>query len=253
MANKLLADRDACRQALGVQLRQAATRAQDASFSEIRLPESQTRRPGRHSWLIHACTEHNRQIWHRRVGYLDETGFAMGIISSGMVVTSAERRSNAKLAQPGNREWATVIQGVSSQGWCLPPFIIVAGLYHLSTWYEDSPLPQDWVIATTENGWTTNERGLEWAQHFDNHTKPRTAGEYRLLILDGHESHLSVDFELYCKKQKIITLCMPSHSSHILQPLDIGCFGPLKQAYGRQIETILLYGWNGSKVSVYQL
>jgi hypothetical protein len=29
---------------------------------------------------------------------------------------------------------------------------------------------------------------------------------------------------------------MPAHSSHILQPLDIGCFGPLKQAYGRQIE-----------------
>jgi hypothetical protein len=61
-------------------------------------------------------------------------------------------------------------------------------------------------------------------------------GEYRLLILDSHESHLSVDFQLYCKENKIITLCMPSHSSHILQPLDIGCFGPLKQAYGRQIE-----------------
>jgi len=29
---------------------------------------------------------------------------------------------------------------------------------------------------------------------------------------------------------------MPAHSSHILQPLDVGCFGPLKQAYGRQIE-----------------
>jgi hypothetical protein len=166
----------------------------------------------------------------------DETGFMMGIISTGIVVTSAERRSNAKLAQPGNREWTTVIQGINSQGWWLPPFIIVAGQYHLSTWYQDSPIPQDWVIATAENGWTTNEMGLEWVRHFNKHTKPRTTGEYRLLILDGHESHLSVDFELYCKDNKIITLCMPSHSSHILQPLDVGCFGPLKQAYGRQIE-----------------
>jgi ribosomal protein L17 len=32
---------------------------------------------------------------------------------------------------------------------------------------------------------------------------------------------------------------MPPHSSHILQPLDVGCFGPLKQAYGRQIETMM--------------
>ncbi len=32
---------------------------------------------------------------------------------------------------------------------------------------------------------------------------------------------------------------MPSHSSHILQPLDVGCFAPLKQAYGRQIEDLM--------------
>jgi hypothetical protein len=44
----------------------------------------------------------------------DETGFMMGIISTGMVVTSAERLSNTKLVQPGNREWVTVIQGVNA-------------------------------------------------------------------------------------------------------------------------------------------
>ena len=102
----------------------------------------------------------------------DETGFMMGVISSGMVVTSAHRRSGTKLVQPGNREWVTVIQGVNSQGWTVPPFIIVSGKNHLSTWYQDSPLPQDWVIATSDNGWTTNEIGLEWIQHFDKHAKP---------------------------------------------------------------------------------
>lgn len=32
---------------------------------------------------------------------------------------------------------------------------------------------------------------------------------------------------------------MPHHSSHILQPLDVSCFGPLKKAYGRQIEDLM--------------
>lgn len=145
-----------------------------------------------------------------------ETGFMIGVISTGMVVTSAETRSNTKLAQPGNRELVTVIQGVNSQGWTVPPFTIVWGKYHLSTWYEDSPLPQDWVISTSDNGWTTNERGLEWIQHFDKHSKPWTSSKYRLLILDGHESHHSTDFGLYCKENNIITLCMPPYSSHIL-------------------------------------
>jgi len=32
---------------------------------------------------------------------------------------------------------------------------------------------------------------------------------------------------------------MPPYSSHLLQPLDVGCFGPLKQAYGQQIEELM--------------
>jgi hypothetical protein len=169
----------------------------------------------------------------------DETGFMMGIISTTMVVTTSEGRSRAKLAQPGNREWATVIQGVNAQGWAIPPFIILAGQYHLSNWYTECDLPADWVLATTENGWTTNERGLEWIKHFDNHTTSRTKGPYRLLILDGHESHHSTEFELYCQEHNIVTLCMPPHSSHLLQPLDVGCFALLKREYGRQIEDLM--------------
>lgn len=169
----------------------------------------------------------------------DETGFMMGVISAAMVVTSSDGRVKAKKVQPGNREWVTVVQGVNSQGWAIPPFIIVAGKNHLASWYENSGFPPDWAIGVTENGWTTNERGIDWIQHFEKHTRSRTIGGYRLLILDGHESHHSDEFEEYCQENNIITICMPPHSSHLLQPLDVGCFGPLKKAYGRQIENMM--------------
>jgi hypothetical protein len=48
-----------------------------------------------------------------------------------------------------------------------------------------------------------------------------------------------LEFEQYCQEQNIITLCMPAHSSHILQPLDVGCFAPLKRAYGQQIGNLI--------------
>ncbi|KAJ3534342.1 hypothetical protein NM208_g7577 [Fusarium decemcellulare] len=169
----------------------------------------------------------------------DETGFLMGMIASGMVVTGAERRSKPKSVQPGNREWITVIQAINAEGWAIQPFIIGAGQYHLANWYQDSNLPGDWAIATTQNGWTDNETGLEWLKHFDRCTSNRSVGSYRLLILDGHESHHSIDFERYCEENKIIRLCMPPHSSHLLQPLDVGCFNVLKQAYGREIERLI--------------
>jgi len=169
----------------------------------------------------------------------DETGFLMGQISSEMVVTAAERRGRPRTTQQGNREWITVIQGIGSYGYVLPPFIIVAGKNHLSSWYKDTPMPADWVVAVTSNGWTTNERGVDWIKHFNQHTRSRTKGGYRLLIVDGHESHQSYEFEKYCKEQNIITLCMPSHSSHKLQPLDVGCFSPLKRSYGAEIEKLM--------------
>ena len=31
---------------------------------------------------------------------------------------------------------------------------------------------------------------------------------------------------------------MPPHSSHLLQPLDVGCFSPLKRAYGDEISSL---------------
>jgi len=41
------------------------------------------------------------------------------------------------------------------------------------------------------------------------------------------------------QENNIITLCMPPYSSHLLQPLDVSCFGPLKKAYGRQVENLV--------------
>jgi hypothetical protein len=169
----------------------------------------------------------------------DETGFMMGLIQSGMVVTGSERQGRPKSVQPGNREWITAIPAINAEGQSIPPFIIGSGQYHLANWYRESNLPGDWVIATSQNGWTNNELGLEWLKHFDRSTAKRSVSLYRLLILDGHESHHSVDFERYCQDHKIITLCMPPHASHLLQPLDVGCFSVLKNAYGREIEHLI--------------
>ena len=71
-----------------------------------------------------------------------------------------------------------------------------------------------------------------WIELFDRQTSLQTAEAYRLLIIDGHASHLLLEFESFCKQHKIITINMPQHSSHLLQPLDVDCFGPLKRADG---------------------
>ena len=169
----------------------------------------------------------------------DETGFMIGVICASMVVTRADRRSRGKAIQLGNREQAIVITCINSEGWSIPPFLVVQGVYYLSSWVTESGLPYDWVIKPTSNGWTNNETGLEQLKHFDKHTAARAKGLYRMLVLNGHKSHESAAFNDYYKAYNIITLGLPAYFSYLTQLLDVGCFGILKRAYGRQIEDFI--------------
>lgn len=65
-----------------------------------------------------------------------------------------------------------------------------------------------------------------------------------LLILDGHSSHLTPEFDQICKENDIISLCMPAHASHLLQPLDVGCFAVLKRVYGGLVMEEMRLGVN---------
>jgi hypothetical protein len=65
-----------------------------------------------------------------------------------------------------------------------------------------------------------------------------------LLNLDGHSSHQTAEFDAFCEENAIICLCMHPHTSHLLQPLDVGVFGPLKRAYGKLVEGMMVAGNN---------
>jgi hypothetical protein len=127
----------------------------------------------------------------------DETGYAMGLTATAKVVTRAEMYGKRQVIQPGNREWVTSIECINSTGWALPPCIIFKGRTHIEGWYQDPNLPSDWRIEVSENVWTTDKIGLRWLQNlFIPATNGRTTGRYRLLVLDGHGSHLTPEFDL---------------------------------------------------------
>lgn len=173
----------------------------------------------------------------------DETGFQMGVASTAKVVTRSERRNRPVVIQPGNREWTTVIECINATGWSLDPMIIFEGKVHISSWYEGSLLPITWRIGVSDNGWTTDELTFEWLREvFEPQTRNRTVGRYRLLILDGHGSHLTPAFNKFCTEHRILTECMPPHSSHYLQPLDVSCFAMLKRVYGDLVKAMIALG-----------
>ncbi|GCB21786.1 Pogo transposable element with ZNF domain [Aspergillus awamori] len=173
----------------------------------------------------------------------DETGFAMGLIATPKVMTSSQIAGRPSLIQPGNREWVTSIECIRSNGVVLPSTLIFKGKTHLKAWYEGRSVPSTWRIEVSDNGWTTDIIGLRWLQkHFIPLIRGKSVGKYSLLVFEGHGSHLTPEFDQSCTENNVSPICMPAHSSHLLQPLDVGCFSVLKRTYGGMIQKQMQYG-----------
>lgn len=91
----------------------------------------------------------------------------------------------------------------------------------------------DWFYTSTNSAFTTNEIGLCWLREI---LIPQTAtnlneGQWRLLISDGHKSHVSSDFMQEAYLSNIWCYYLVPHTSHIFQPLDLALFSPLKRRF----------------------
>ena len=59
----------------------------------------------------------------------------------------------------------------------------------------------------------------------------------RCLIVDGHSSHVEWRVVKYALAHNIHMICLPSKSTHLLQPLDVGCFSLLQTTYEHNLCT----------------
>src|SRR5260221_137976 len=92
-------------------------------------------------------------------------------------------------------------------------------------------------------------RDFEYAiRKFDEETwhKLDYPDQFRLLIVDGHSSHESLNTITYCQEHKIILFVLPSHCTHALQPLDVVLFSPLKQSWAAAVTE---HEFNGKSVT----
>jgi len=79
------------------------------------------------------------------------------------------------------------------------------------------------------SGWSNGEI---FRHYLENHILKFASGSSKkLVILDGHKSHASVGLVEWALGKGIVLFILPPHCSHILQPLDVGCFGPLQRVY----------------------
>jgi hypothetical protein len=162
---------------------------------------------------------------------MDEVGNALGPCANQTVIGSQDT-TYTYVAKPKDREWVTAIECISAAGRSLMPLIIFKGKYVQRQWFIPENTPQ-WTYTSSPNAFTSNDIGLQWLQDIfiPDTTQDLMPGQYRLLILDGHKSHTTIEFMMKCTANKIIPYYLIPHASHILQPLDLTVFSSLKRKY----------------------
>jgi hypothetical protein len=177
---------------------------------------------------------------------MDEKGFLIGMLVKGLRIFSKQKYKNDGLKQrlqDGNREWITSIACICADGTSLLPGLIyqATGGNIQDSWLQDfDPKLHACFFASSRSGWTNDELGYAWLTNiFDHKIKEKARRHWRLLILDGHGSHLTMKFINYCDANHILLITYPPHSTHSLQLLDVGIFSPLLVAYSKNLEEFL--------------
>ena len=127
---------------------------------------------------------------------VDEKGFVMGISPRTRCVTK-RGRNNPRVKQDGKREFITALEAVSADGFVFPSFLIAKGTKHCFDWYKNvHEEDKDARFAVSKKGWTDNIMAMHWLTEVYNPiSRDRCPGPgKRLLILDGHVSHINYTF-----------------------------------------------------------
>jgi hypothetical protein len=176
------------------------------------------------------------KIEEKDIYNMDETGFSIGTLESTRIIVDSTLRTRHQ-AHPGRQEWVSIVECICTDGTAVEPLVIFKGQNVLQSWVPPD-IMEKWYFSANSKGWTSNLHGVEWLKRvFEPSTRTKSAGRYRLLICDGHDSHISGSFISHCIQNKIALLILPAHTSHLLQPLDVAIFGPLK----KKLTTALSY------------
>jgi hypothetical protein len=144
--------------------------------------------------------------------------------------------------QDGSREFISLLAAVSAAGMAMPPTLIYASESGdlQDSWIEQFDDNKDFAyFASSQKGWTNDKMGLSWLQRFHEYTYQFAGLHKRLLILDGHSSHVNITFLEKALSHHIIVVVLPPHSTHRLQPLDVGIFSPLALFYSQALDKYL--------------
>lgn len=179
---------------------------------------------------------------------IDETGLTT-VQRTQRVIASKGSKQVGQATSAERGSLVTMCCGINAIGNSVPPYFIFPRVNFKPYMLHGAPIGSDG--STHPSGWMTSSNFIKYMHHFVIHAKP-TPENPVLLLLDNHESHISVEVLDFCKQVGIVLVTFPPHCSHKLQPLDLTVYGPLKNYYNKAL-TDWMVSNPGKTVTIYDI
>nr|XP_047146100.1 uncharacterized protein LOC124818977 [Hydra vulgaris] len=183
-----------------------------------------------------------------RIFNFEETG-TITVQNPQKVLAKKGVKSICKVTSAERGTLVTTCIIINASGQYLPPVIIFRRVHFKEHMLLGAPSGSLGLACKT--GWMNSEIFLDGMNHFIKFSSS-TKENLSLLIYDNFEAHLSIAVLNLAKEHGVTILTLLPHSTHKVQPLDVGVMGPFKTAYNAAIDSWMLHN-PGKTFTIYQV
>ena len=178
----------------------------------------------RETLTTHGLMDKPSQIYN-----VDESGVPLNPRPPKIVTTKGRVTKKVRYRTSGRKGQVTVVGCANASGQAIPPMIIYDAARLNPAWTRDEVPGTKYGLSS--NGWINTDLFEAWfLEHFlENAVSARPL----FLLLDGHSTHYQPQVIRLAVEHNCIILCLPPHTTHEAQPLDVGVFAPLKVQWTR--------------------
>ena len=119
----------------------------------------------------------------------------------------------------------------SASGTMLPAYVVYKAEHIWSTWMEGGP--KNVRYNRSKSGWFDINCFSDWFETVFIPQAKKLVGK-KVIIGDNLNSHFCGTVLKMAQDNNVTFTCLPPNSTHLLQPLDVAFYGPLKRLW-RQV------------------
>lgn len=159
---------------------------------------------------------------------MDEKGCRLNLHHQQQVLAKKGTK-RVHLIAPEHAENVTVVACGNAVGQSIPPMVLFKGKRQKPEWIDT--MPPGTSVEMTAKGSMTTSTFIKWIDHFARYKSPG----HCLLIFDGASSHLDANIVETANSHNITLLCLPSNTTHELQPLDKSVFRSFEHFWDEEV------------------